>query len=99
MGGAVPGLRQVDVWIGGRDTLRADYVAPPPRLVAPLVEDLCQYLNGSGEHPLLLVAIAHVQLESIHPFEDGNGRTGRAIVHAVLERGGVFLPACCPSPR
>lgn len=94
--GVSVGLRVVDVWIGGRDRVRADYVAPPPQQVPSLVEDLCRYLNESGEHPLILAAIAHVQFESIHPFEDGNGRSGRALVHAVLERGGVVRSGVLP---
>ena len=94
--GAAAGLREVDVWIGGRDKLRADYVAPPPGEVRDLVEDLLRYRDGSGEHPLLLAAVAHAQFESIHPFEDGNGRAGRALVHAVLERGGVVRSGLLP---
>lgn len=84
------------MWIGGRDRLRADYVAPPPGLVPALVEDLPDWLNDSGEHPLLLAAIAHLQFESIHPFEDGNGRAGMALVHAVLKRGGVMRSGLLP---
>lgn len=94
--GASTGVRQVEVWIGGRDKVRADYVAPPPEHVPALIEDLLQYLNSSGENPLLLAAIAHLQFESIHPFEDGNGRAGRALIHAVLERGGVVRSGLLP---
>lgn len=94
--GASTGLRQVEVWIGGRSKLRADYVAPPPQEVPALIEDLLQYLDSSGEHPLLLAAIAHLQFESVHPFEDGNGRAGRALIHAVLERGGVVRSGLLP---
>lgn len=94
--GAAQGLRTVDVWIGGRDRLRADYVAPPPEHVPPLVEDLLRWVNSSGEHPLLLAAIGHLQFESVHPFEDGNGRAGRAVVHAILERGGVVRSGLLP---
>lgn len=93
---ASTGLRQVEVWIGGRSKLRADYVAPPPQEVPALIEDLLQYLDSSGEHPLLLAAIAHLQFESVHPFEDGNGRAGRALIHAVLERGGVVRSGLLP---
>lgn len=94
--GARDCLRQVDVWIGGRDKVRADYVAPPAGEVRGGVEDLLAYLNSSGEHPLLLAALAHLQFETIHPFEDGNGRVGRALVHAVLERGGVIRSGLLP---
>lgn len=94
--GAARGVRGVDVWIGGRDRVRADYVAPPPGEVRPLLEDLLRYADRSGEHPLLLAAIVHAQFETIHPFEDGNGRTGRAIVHAILERGGVVRSGLLP---
>lgn len=94
--GAATGLRAVDVWIGGRDKVRADYVAPPPDEVPSLTEDLLRYLNSSGEHPLLLAAISHLQFETIHPFEDGNGRAGRALVHAILERGGVVRSGLLP---
>lgn len=94
--GASIGLRQVDVWIGGRDKLRAKYVAPPPGEVPALVEDTLRYVSTSGEHPLLLAAISHLQFESIHPFEDGNGRTGRALIHAILERGGAVRSGLLP---
>lgn len=89
-------LRTVDVWIGGRNKVRAEYVAPPPGEVPTLIEDLLDYLQRFGEHPLLLAAISHVQFETIHPFEDGNGRVGRAIVHAILERGGVVRSGLLP---
>ena len=94
--GAARGLREVDVWIGGRDKLRAQYVAPPAGEVRRLVEDLVHYANRSGEHPLLLAALVHVQFETIHPFEDGNGRAGRALVHAILERGAVVRSGLLP---
>ncbi|MDN5821931.1 MAG: Fic family protein [Brachybacterium sp.] len=94
--GTARGLREVDVWIGGRDKVGADYVAPPPREVRGLIEDLLHYLNRSGEHPLLLAALGHVQFETIHPFEDGNGRAGRTLVHAILERGGVVRSGLLP---
>lgn len=94
--GVRTGLREVDVWIGGRDPVRAQYVAPPAAAVPDLVEDLLRYIATSGEHPLILAAVAHLQFESIHPLEDGNGRVGRALVHAVLERGGVVRSGLLP---
>lgn len=94
--GVRSGLRTVDVWIGGRDRVCADYVAPPAEEVRPLVEDLLAVADRSGEHPLLLAALVHAQFETIHPFEDGNGRAGRALVHAILERGGVVRSGLLP---
>ena len=97
--GVSAGLRAVDVWIGGRDKVRADYVAPPPQHVPPLVEDLPVSERIRRNISLLLAAIAHVQFESIHPFEDGNGRSGRALIQRCSSVGEWSAPACCPSPR
>lgn len=94
--GVRAGLREVDVWIGGRDRLRAQYVAPPADVLPDLITDLLAYINTSGEHPFLLAAICHLQFGAIHPFEDGNGRVGRALIHALLERGGVVRSGLLP---
>jgi Fic family protein len=79
-------LRTVQNWVGGsfhspRDAL---FVPPPPGLVAPLVDDLVRFCNRTDVDPIAQAAIAHAQFETIHPFVDGNGRTGRALVHVVL---------------
>lgn len=94
--GVRPALREVDVWIGGRTPVTADYVAPPADQVRPLIADLLRCIDTSGEHPLLLAAVAHAQFESIHPFEDGHRRVGRALVHAILERGRVVRSGLLP---
>lgn len=73
----------------------AEYVPPPPELVQELLEDLCAYAS-SEEHPALMqAALVHAQFETIHPFVDGNGRTGRALIHVVLRRRGL-APAFVP---
>ncbi|MQA84536.1 MAG: Fic family protein [Streptosporangiales bacterium] len=93
-GGAV---RVEQNWVGGSGMTpcTADYVPPPPELVPDLLEDLCAYMSGD-DHPVLVqAAVAHAQFETIHPFADGNGRTGRALIHLVLRRRGLaprFLP-------
>jgi Fic family protein len=84
-------------WIGGNDytPCGADFVPPPPDLVAPLLEDLCDAINGELLPPLVQAALVHAQFETIHPFDDGNGRAGRALVHVVLKRRGIardFVP-------
>jgi Fic family protein len=52
-------------------------------------------MNGDGHSPLVQAAIAHAQFETIHPFADGNGRTGRALIHVILRRRGLS-PAFVP---
>lgn len=90
-------LRTDQNWVGGTglSPCTAEYVPPPPELVSELMEDLCAYLS-SDDHPATVqAALAHAQFETIHPFADGNGRTGRALIHVVLRRRGLaprFVP-------
>ena len=51
-----------------------------------MLADLLDYVNGDDHSPLVQAAIAHAQFETLHPFADGNGRTGRALIHVVLRR-------------
>jgi hypothetical protein len=68
----------------------------PPTLGAPAVlEDLCAYLSGTDRSPLVQAAPIHARFENLHPLADGNGRTGRALLHLVLRRRGIcrrFVP-------
>lgn len=91
-GGDLAGrLRDVQNWVGGNgvNPVGAAYVPPRPELVPPLMEDLARFCEESPLPSVAVAAIAHAQMETIHPFADGNGRTGRALVHAVLKRRGV----------
>ncbi len=94
----MPGaFRDSQNWIGGNDynPCGADFVPPPPEEVKLLIEDLCRFCNQETLPPLLQAAVAHAQFETIHPFNDGNGRTGRALVQIVLRRRGMaptFVP-------
>lgn len=83
-------IREEQNWIGGNDynPLGAVYVPPPPEHVLPLLEDLCDFLARDDLAPIAQAAIAHAQFENIHPFADGNGRVGRALIHAILRRRG-----------
>ena len=90
-------LRDSQNWIGGNDynPCGADYVPPPPEAVGDLLANLCEFSDSEEAPPLLQAAIAHAQFETIHPFDDGNGRTGRALVQALLRRRGLaphFVP-------
>lgn len=84
-------------WIGGSsyNPCSAEFVPPPPESVDNLLTDLLRYTNSDDHSPLVQSALAHAQFETIHPFIDGNGRTGRALIHIVLQRREVsttFVP-------
>jgi Fic family protein len=90
-------IREEQNWIGGSsyNPCSAMFVPPPAEFVRELLEDLTVYVNGD-QHPVLVqAAIAHAQFETIHPFADGNGRTGRALIHIILRRRGL-APAFVP---
>jgi len=78
-------------WIGGNDynPCGADFVPPPPETLGSLLTDLCTFCSDEALPPLVQAAIAHAQFETIHPFNDGNGRTGRALVQVLLRRRGL----------
>lgn len=84
-------IRRVQNWIGGNDynPCGAAFVPPPPEDVPRLLDDLCALASGERLPPLIQAAVAHAQFETIHPFEDGNGRTGRALIHAIFRRRGL----------
>ena len=81
-------LRSVQNWIGGSDhsPRGALYVPPPADTVEGYMADLVEYANRDDMPALVQAAIAHAQFESIHPFIDGNGRIGRALVNTILRR-------------
>jgi Fic family protein len=84
-------LRERQNWIGGNayNPGRADFVPPPPEHVKGLMNDLVAFMNRTDLPPVVQAAIAHAQFETIHPFADGNGRVGRALIHVVLRRRGL----------
>ena len=90
-------IRTRQNWIGGNDynPCGADFVPPPPAHVSALLDDLCEAINGDRLPPIVQAALVHAQFETIHPFDDGNGRTGRALIQVVLRRRRVapeYLP-------
>jgi Fic family protein len=85
-------IRTQQNWIGGNNyhPVGAPYVGPPHEQVPGLLEDLCHFIARTDLAPVAQAAIAHAQFETIHPFLDGNGRTGRALIYTILRRrGGV----------
>lgn len=90
-------IRDTQGWIGGNDynPCGADYVPTPEDEIEPLLDDLCRFCSDDRLPPVVQAAIAHAQFETIHPFDDGNGRTGRALVQVLLRRRGL-APAFVP---
>jgi Fic family protein len=96
---ADPGrFRTEQVWIGGSSAYphTAAFVPPHHSRVVGSISDLCAFIARTDVPLLAQSAIAHAQFETIHPFNDGNGRTGRALVHAVLKQGGATTRATVP---
>lgn len=79
-------FRTVQNWIAGSDyaPIGALYVPPPPETLEDYLEDLFAFANRTDLPAVVQAAIVHAQFESIHPFVDGNGRIGRALIHSVL---------------
>lgn len=90
--------RDEPVWIGTRtDTpVGASYVGPHHEHIPVLVDDLTEFTRDLGVPPLVSVAVAHAQFETIHPFSDGNGRTGRALAQSMLRHRGVTRNVAVP---
>ncbi len=79
------------VWIGGDNAgpRRAAFVAPQYGRVPSAIADVVAFAGRVDVPALAQIATAHAQFETIHPFVDGNGRTGRALVQAMLRHRGI----------
>lgn len=90
-------IRTKQNWIGGspNSPRGAEFIPPPEDMVHSLLEDLAAFLKRDDMPSIVQAGIAHAQFETIHPFGDGNGRVGRALIHVVLRRRGAatrFVP-------
>ncbi len=92
------GWRTQPVWIGGGGStpMTADYVAPDHHRIAACMDDLVTFAARDDLPVLPQVAVAHAQFETIHPFADGNGRTGRALVATMLRHKQLTRTATVP---
>lgn len=90
--------REQQVWIGGGRFAphEADFVPPHHDRVPAGMADLSAFMARTDLPVLTQAAIAHAQFETIHPFPDGNGRVGRALVHALLKAGGLARTVTVP---
>jgi Fic family protein len=77
-------FRTTQSWIGGTSL---------PEVVAPLMEDLVEFINNEEIDAVSQAAVAHAQFETIHPYGDGNGRIGRILIGWILaHRLDIALP-------
>lgn len=88
--------RTCAVWIGGWTPCTAVFVAPAPVRVSEAMQDLAAFMVRDDLPRLAQIAVAHAQFETIHPFSDGNGRTGRALAAAMLRSTGVVRDVTVP---
>ena len=91
-------IREEQVWIGGSaySPHGALFVPPAASRVPACLDDLVEFAHREDLNPIAKAAIVHAQFETIHPFIDGNGRTGRTMLHKILKRDGVLKHATLP---
>lgn len=91
-------FRAEQVWIGPGEAgpRRADFVAPHQDRVPSAIVDLVRFMKRQDIPVLVQVAVAHAQFETIHPFTDGNGRTGRALAQSILRNKGLVGSTAVP---
>lgn len=90
-------FRTEPVWIGGGPTpIGATFVGPRHELIPGAISDLVAFAQRADVPALAQIAVGHAQFETIHPFTDGNGRTGRALVQALLRNKGLARQVTVP---
>jgi Fic family protein len=94
-GGAIhltPGeFRNMQNWIGGTSPANARFVPPPPDTMTEALNGFELYLHEEDAlPPLVRCGLLHYQFETIHPFNDGNGRVGRLLVTLYLVWKGIL---------
>lgn len=92
-------FRRSQNWIGGASPATARFVPPPWEVAAEAFAALETFLHDPAPMPpLIKIGLAHAQFETIHPFLDGNGRTGRLLITLwLVERGILARPLLYPS--
>jgi Fic family protein len=85
-------------WIGPGDAgpRLASFVPPTHERVPALMADLVTFMRRTDLPVIALIAVAHAQFETVHPFIDGNGRTGRTLMHVLLRDRGLTTESTVP---
>ena len=86
------------MWVGGTpySPHEALFVPPVAERVSQCLDDLCRFAQTDSADPVAKAAIVHAQFETIHPFIDGNGRTGRTLLHRMLKIDGLLAHGTVP---
>lgn len=89
---AYPGeFRISQNWIGGKTPSDASFVPPAPNDMQKSLNDLERFIHAKDDYPSLIKAgLMHAQFETIHPFTDGNGRTGRMLIALYIHHAGLL---------
>ena len=89
---AYPGeFRVSQNWIGGKTPQDASFVPPAPADMNRSLGDLEKFIHAKDDYPSLIKAgLLHAQFETIHPFTDGNGRTGRMLIAMYMHHAGLL---------
>src|SRR3989344_5314419 len=89
---AYPGeFRRSQNWIGGKSPADASFVPPAPHDMNLALDDLEEFIHAKDDYPSLVKAgLLHAQFETIHPFTDGNGRTGRMLIAMYMHHAGLL---------
>ncbi|MFK7917191.1 MAG: Fic family protein [Ilumatobacter sp.] len=90
--------RNEAVWIGSYSggPPAAEFVPPAVPRIPDSIEDLCWFIDRTDMPVFIQAMVMHAHFETIHPFPDGNGRVGRALIHALLRRDGLTKSATLP---
>lgn len=84
-------FRKSQNWIGGKSPMDATFVPPAPADMNQALSDLEKFIHAKDDYPSLIKAgLLHAQFETIHPFVDGNGRTGRMLITLFLHHAGLL---------
>lgn len=90
--------RTEPVWIGSYSSgpPGATFVPPAAHRIPDAMDDLCAFVDRTDIPVFVQAMVMHAHFETIHPFADGNGRVGRALIHALLRREGLTKAATLP---
>lgn len=84
-------FRRMQNWIGGTSPANARFVPPPPEIMQEALGAFERYLHAEDAlPPLIRCGLLHYQFETIHPFNDGNGRVGRLLITLYLVWKGIL---------